>query len=212
MQLPCHISAGRDEKTLIYVLPGPVLQELSTRRVLQRYCHANMENMNHSSIDHSAPTLVVRGISPEDAPAVAELSGQLGYEVSVDSVSARIARLSSSTDRQIAFVACLGPEIVGWIEAAIMFDLQSPPYALISGLVVREGRRSLGVGKTLCAEVEVWSKRQGVPIMRVTSRISREDAHRFYLREGFQRIKPGRYLRRCSRRKSPLYRLRRHLG
>lgn len=145
--------------------------------------------MNNSSIDHSTPTLVVRVISPEDAPAVAELSGQLGYEVSVAAISEHIARLSSSTDRQIALVACLGPEIVGWIEASIMYDLQSPPYSLISGLVVREERRSLGIGKTLCAEVEVWSKRQGVPIIRVTSRISREDAHRFYLREGFQRIK-----------------------
>ncbi len=137
----------------------------------------------------NASSLIVRVISSEDAQAVSELSGQLGYEASVKEVYERIARLFSCPERQVAFVACLGPEIVGWIEASIMYDLQSPPYSLISGLVVREERRSLGIGKILCAEIEAWSKKQGVLTARVTSRISREGAHRFYLREGFQRIK-----------------------
>ncbi len=104
-------------------------------------------------------------------------------------VSARIAGLSSCTHWQVAFVACMDGEVVGWIEASLMHDLQSPAYSLINGLVVREGMRGLGVGKKLCAEVETWSGKQGVASVRVTSRISREDAHRFYLREGFERIK-----------------------
>ena len=146
--------------------------------------------MSDSPIDYVIPpSLIVRSIAPEDAAAVAELSAQLGYEASAEDVSARIAWLSSCTDRQVAFVACMGGEVVGWIEAAIMHHLQSAPYALISGLVVREGMRGLGAGKDLCAEVEAWSKKQGVTTLRVTSRISREDAHRFYLREGFERIK-----------------------
>jgi GNAT superfamily N-acetyltransferase len=154
--------------------------------------------MSDPFIDHSkahfnahseVPSLTVRSISPEDAGAVAELSGQLGYEASVEAVRERITRLPSCAERQAAFVACLGTEVVGWIEASIMHDLQSPPYSLISGLVVREERRSQGIGKILCAEIEAWSKKQGVPTVRVTSRIAREGAHRFYLREGFQRIK-----------------------
>jgi predicted N-acetyltransferase YhbS len=146
--------------------------------------------MSDSSTDRSSvSSVVVRSISRDDAEAVAGLSGQLGYEASVEEVCERIGRLSSCTESQIAFVACLGAEIVGWIEASIMYDLQSPPYSLIGGLVVLEGRRSLGIGRRLCAEVEIWSRRQGVPTLRVTSRIAREGAHRFYLREGFQRVK-----------------------
>jgi GNAT superfamily N-acetyltransferase len=140
-----------------------------------------------------APSLTVRPIAPEDAGDVAELSGQLGYEASVDAINERIGRLLSCPERQIAFVACLAPEkgteIVGWIEVSIMHELQSPPYSFISGLVVREGRRSLGIGKRLCAEVETWSRNQGITTLRVTSRMSREGAHRFYRREGFQQIK-----------------------
>jgi predicted N-acetyltransferase YhbS len=136
-----------------------------------------------------ASSVLVRVISHEDAAAVAELSRQLGYEVSVEMVAEQIGSLSSRSANQVAFVACVGTNVVGWIEAAIAHHLQSPPYSLIGGLVVREGMRSMGVGKRLCAEVEQWSREKGIAVVRVTSRSSREDAHRFYLREGFERIK-----------------------
>lgn len=156
--------------------------------------------MSDSSIRRSdvpslaaAPSLTVRPIAHGDTGAVAELSGQLGYEASAKAIDKHIAELSSCPERQVAFVACLetevGAEIAGWIEASIQHELQSPPHCFISGLVVREERRSLGIGKRLCAEVERWSREQGVAVLRVTSRMSREGAHRFYLREGFRQIK-----------------------
>jgi GNAT superfamily N-acetyltransferase len=134
-------------------------------------------------------SVLVRVISYEDAAAVAELSGQLGYEVSGEMIAEQIQSLSSRAASQVVFVACVGAEVVGWIEAAITYHLQSPPYSLIGGLVVREGMRSLGIGKKLCAAVEAWSKEKGIETVRVTSRSSRADAHRFYLREGYERIK-----------------------
>jgi GNAT superfamily N-acetyltransferase len=136
-----------------------------------------------------AADVLVRVISHEDAAAVAELSRQLGYEVSVEMVTEQVGRLSSCAGSQIAFVACVGEYVVGWIEAAITHHLQYTPYALIGGLVVREGMRGLGIGKRLCTEVETWSKEKGVAVVRVTSRSTREDAHRFYLRDGYERIK-----------------------
>ncbi len=131
----------------------------------------------------------VREIAREDAAAVAELSGQLGYEISAAQVEEQIRRLVASKEAQIAFVACMGAEVVGWIEAAITYHLQTSPYSLISGLVVRDGVRSLGVGRMLCAEVEAWSRAKGITMVRVTSRMTREGAHRFYLRDGFKQIK-----------------------
>lgn len=71
----------------------------------------------------------------------------------------------------------------------IEHHLQSPPHGLITGLVVRDGMRSIGVGKHLCAEVETWTRSNGIAVLRVTSRMTRERAHRFYLREGFTQIK-----------------------
>jgi GNAT superfamily N-acetyltransferase len=140
-------------------------------------------------IEGVASSVLVRVISREDAAVVAELCRQLGYEVSPDMVAEQVGSLSSRTGSQVAFVACIGTDVVGWIEAAIMHHLQSAPYSLIGGLVVREGMRGMGVGKRLCAEVEEWTREKGIAVVRVTSRSSREDAHRFYLRDGYERIK-----------------------
>jgi len=131
----------------------------------------------------------VRGIALEDAAAVSELSGQLGYEASMHEIRERIEAMLPLREDHLVAVACLKGEVIGWIEAEIARHLQSAPHALITGLVVKEGIRSLGVGKRLCAEVEQWCLRKDVSVVRVTSRTTRERAHRFYLREGFVQIK-----------------------
>jgi predicted N-acetyltransferase YhbS len=133
-------------------------------------------------------TLSVRVISHEDAAAVAELSVQLGYEATAAEVAERIEVLLSNVE-QVALVACVGADVVGWIEASIVHHLQSAPHGLIGGLVVKDGVRGLGVGKRLCAEVEEWSRMKGLAVVRVTSRSTREGAHRFYLREGYRQTK-----------------------
>lgn len=136
--------------------------------------------------------LTVRRVAVEDAAAVAELSVQLGYPATAGEIEHRIANLGSRKAHQAVFVACLGAEIVGWIDVALSFELQTPPYALIGGLVVKDGVRGLRIGKRLCDEAEAWSRSQGVGVLRVTSRSTRDDAHRFYLREGFRDIKMSR--------------------
>jgi len=134
-------------------------------------------------------TLTVREIAAADAAAVAELSGQLGYETSSAEMEQRMNEILPLRKGHAALVACLGDEVVGWIEAEVMHHLQSPPHSLITGLVVKDGVRSLGVGGRLCAEIEEWSRREGVGVVRVTSRMTRERAHRFYLREGYTQTK-----------------------
>lgn len=133
--------------------------------------------------------IVTRAIVVEDAEAVANLSCQLGYEATTTEMTARIAGILPLTEDHLALVACVKDEVVGWIEAEIAHHLQSEPHTLITGLVVRDGVRSLGVGSRLCAEVEEWSLRKGISIVRVTSRMTRERAHKFYLREGFVQTK-----------------------
>ena len=79
--------------------------------------------------------------------------------------------LLSNMENQVAFVACAHAELPA------------------GGLVVKDGMRGLGVGKRLCAEVEAWTKSKGLTLVRVTSRSTREGAHRFYLREGYRQTK-----------------------
>src|SRR5579883_691721 len=128
-------------------------------------------------------------MSIDDAAPVRELSAQLGYEASLETTRTRIEQLTANRRNQAAFVAIVNGDVAGWIEVAINFHLQSDPHAVIGGLVVREDMRSQGIGRRLVAEAEKWSRKQGITVLRVRSQIKREDAHRFYLREGFRQVK-----------------------
>jgi GNAT superfamily N-acetyltransferase len=132
--------------------------------------------------------LLIRLLTVDDAEAAAELSGQLGYSCSAGDLRERIEELSRTADR-VAFAAVVDGQIVGWIDAAVERHLQSPASAVIGGLVVREDKRGLGVGRRLCLEVEEWARSKSIPIVRVRSQIKREDAHRFYLRDGYSKVK-----------------------
>lgn len=132
--------------------------------------------------------LSIRRLTINDAEATAELCSQLGYPSSPDDLRTRIDERSRSTD-SVALAAIMDGQIVGWIDAFIEQHLQSSPSVVIGGLVVRDTTRGLGIGKRLCLEIEEWGRSKSIPLLRVRSQIIREDAHRFYLREGYRKVK-----------------------
>jgi GNAT superfamily N-acetyltransferase len=132
--------------------------------------------------------LSVRRLEVNDAEAAAELCSQLGYPSSPADLCKRIEERSRSTD-SVAFAAVLDGQVVGWIDAFIEHHLQGSASVVIGGLVVRDGMRGMGIGKHLCLEIEDWARTKSIPLVRVRSQIKREDAHRFYLRDGYQKVK-----------------------
>ena len=133
-------------------------------------------------------TFFIREIAGSDAIAAARLSEELGYRISPEEMMQRIASLGKSPDRMV-FVACLSGEVVGWIDVAVVHHLHSGTRVEIGGLVVSSGLRSRGIGRLLVERAEKWALQRGLKGMLVRSRIAREDAHRFYLREGYTRTK-----------------------
>jgi len=129
--------------------------------------------------------LLIRPMEPRDATEVCVLIQQLGYDRPHNQVAIWIKSLANRAEQQSAFVACVAGEVVGWIEISIEHRLQSPPFALIGGLVVKDGFRGQQIGLRLCERAEAWSWERGISKVRVTSRSSRTDAHRFYLRNGY---------------------------
>jgi PhnO protein len=130
----------------------------------------------------------VRSMETRDADAVAELSGELGYTRTADDVLGWLAAVQSGGP-QAAFVAEVNGRVAGWIEACIERRIQTEPYVLIGGLVVRDGARGQRIGRRLCEAAEQWARAKEVRWVRVTSRSTREDAHRFYLRDGYAVVK-----------------------
>ena len=133
--------------------------------------------------------LLIRAIEPRDAAEVSVLAEQPGYYRSVSDINSWIESLPTRAENQAAFVACVGHEIVGWIEISVQYHLQSAPHALIGGLVVKDGHRNRQIGLRLCEYVEAWTWDRGLSLLRVTSRSTRLEAHRFYERNGYQLTK-----------------------
>jgi len=127
-------------------------------------------------------------MTPLDAPEVALLSGELGYPAEPDAMRRRIESLIRQPD-QAAFVASYPENVAGWISVAISHHLCVESRAEITALVVSSELRSRGIGRLLVERAEQWAASRGLKEMVVRSRVSREDAHRFYLREGYERTK-----------------------
>lgn len=84
-------------------------------------------------------------------------------------------------------------EVVGVCQL-IMFrhiQFQGSRCAELETVHVRADRRSQGIGAALLAEAERRAREAGCYRVQLTSRNERADAHRFYLREGFQATSVG---------------------
>ena len=130
----------------------------------------------------------MRQLTTDDAEEAAELSGQLGYSANEIVMRQRLESISDDPDR-VALGAVLDGLLVGWIDASVERHLQSDDVVDIGGLVVRDGTRGLGIGRLLCAEIEQWTRNKGIGRVRVRSQIKRENAHRFYERDGYEQVK-----------------------
>jgi GNAT superfamily N-acetyltransferase len=129
--------------------------------------------------------LTVSAMTTADCEAVAALSGQLGYPSTGEDVGRRFERIAALPDHQI-LVARLGQRAVGWIHFFRHVSLATDPRVEILGLVVNESIRGKGVGSRLIADAEAWGKAQGLGRVQFGSRITRPDAHRLYLRLGYE--------------------------
>lgn len=134
------------------------------------------------------PPLLIRAATSADAAAAALLSADFGYPTDVSTMQARLERLTGHQDHGI-FVACRGDRVVGWVHVLAAHHLQADPRAEIGGLVVAADARGTGIGARLVARAEQWARDAGFMQILVRSQTFREDAHRFYRREGYAQTK-----------------------
>jgi len=132
--------------------------------------------------------VTVRPMEVLDVDSVAALITQLGYPSKPQDIARRFPRIDGRDD-QALLVADDGTSVVGWMHVGAHPYLESDGSAEILGLVVAEGQRSRGVGAALVSAAELWAAEHGCQVLRVRSRITRDRAHAFYERAGFERIK-----------------------
>jgi GNAT superfamily N-acetyltransferase len=135
----------------------------------------------------------VRPPLPTDAPALAALAGELGYPTSAEALLGRLAALHP-TDAAVMVSTDADDVPIGWCHVETRRTLVEPMSALIVGLVIGEGHRSAGIGAALLAAAEAWARARGCKRLVVATRITRERAHRFYAREGYEVSKTSYFL------------------
>lgn len=130
----------------------------------------------------------IRLMSAADIPAVAVLSGDLGYPCEAATMAKRYAAVRAAPDNEI-WVAERDGQVVGWAHAHGGHLLEADSYVEIGGLVVSPACRGQGVGRRLLAACEQWARTKGYARIRLRSGSQRLDAHAFYRRVGYQDVK-----------------------
>jgi GNAT superfamily N-acetyltransferase len=133
----------------------------------------------------TATTLSIRPPRSEDAAALAELSTQLGYPATARELEPRLAAVGGNDHAAVLVATDAADRPIGWVHVELKRTLVAPLTAQIGGLVVDAEARSAGIGFQLLQAAEAWAVRRGCRQMVVATRITRDRAHRFYVREGY---------------------------
>lgn len=135
--------------------------------------------------DGAAAPLVIRDAVPADAPVLAKLIVELGYDVTEAEVLSRLEALREAG--RAPLVAKRGG-LVGCLTWHITPVLHRPrPVGRVTMMVVAEAERGKGIGARLLKAAEERLRCAGCGIVEVTSNMKRTRAHVFYDRDGYER-------------------------
>ena len=132
--------------------------------------------------------MIIRTPTRNDAPAVAQLSAELGYPADGEVMDRRLGNLLQREDQHLRVVE-IGGTIAGWIQVTVSESLESGRRAEIIGLVVSANMRRSGVGRALVDDAIKWAAAQKVQALVVRSNVTREASHLFYVSVGFAALK-----------------------
>lgn len=141
-------------------------------------------------------TIKIRVPEPRDYPRMAELAGQLGYKSGGEEIGLRLAGMQNSPDHAVFVAETPGGDIAGWIGVFLFRCVEADVRAEISGLVVDEHVRSLGVGRRLLGRAEEWAREKGCSAAGVRSNVVRDRAHAFYEQRGYEHVKTQKSFRK----------------
>ena len=131
--------------------------------------------------------MLIRDAELKDAPELAVLMCDLGYETKRAEMKTRLESILSSPAFK-TFVAIMDGSVCGMIGL-----LTYPSYehndasGRILALVTSSTARRRGIGRALVATAEKDFAQRGIKRVALDTRLSREDAHKFYESLGYKR-------------------------
>lgn len=129
--------------------------------------------------------ITIRSVTENDTAFLLPLMEQLGYHISEADLLENI-KLHLKKEYAL-FIAEIPEKIIGFISIHIyQYPHLKESLSRITALCVDTNHRSFGIGSKLLAYAEEYIKICGCKMIELTSGIQREDAHRFYERQGYR--------------------------
>jgi GNAT superfamily N-acetyltransferase len=138
--------------------------------------------------------MLIRAFRQADMPTARELLRQLGYDVGIEELAARLARLLDAADHHIA-VAEHDGRVAGLLHAFVRPALEKPYEAVVQALVVDETWRRQGIGQALMRDAEAWAAARGLASVALHTR----SAQVFYTRLGYRKLATADFMRKPLR-------------
>ena len=139
----------------------------------------------------------IRYAHETDLADITSLMSELGYETTESEVTNRLSKLNSNPDYH-TLVAEIENQVVGLLGLHIGLSYEfSGCYGRVVCLVVNQNYRKNGIGKQfIVREKEIVIEHGGSVItLNSGNRAEREDAHSFYLKNGFTAKSTGFVMR-----------------
>jgi ribosomal protein S18 acetylase RimI-like enzyme len=131
--------------------------------------------------------LTIRDAELGDAVALADLMCELGYKTSSDEMEARLRPVLADSGFK-TLVAVLDGRLCGMIGTlAHASHEHNDPSGRIIALVVLKSMRRRGIARQLIAAAENDFSARKITRIALTTRLTRENAHRFYQELGYVR-------------------------
>ena len=131
--------------------------------------------------------LTIRNASLSDAQALASLMCELGYKTTTAEMRQRLKSILSDT-RYRTFIADIDGQVCGMIGTVTHASHEHNDLSgKIIALVVSKKQRRNGIGRSLIAAAEEDFAQRKITRVTLTTRFTREQAHKFYEARGFSK-------------------------
>jgi|JI9StandDraft_1071089.scaffolds.fasta_scaffold10315_3 ribosomal-protein-alanine N-acetyltransferase len=158
-----------------------------TAMCTEKWLLAKDNSISTEAKNQSTSNVILREVQISDAPSLVPLMDQLGYPIDEKTLCENIQKYLS-LPTQKAWVAESTGQIAGCIAVAITNYFHRPgSFLRVITMVVDNGYRRSGIGRTLMSLAEKFAKDHGCSHVELTSGMHREKlgSHKFYQSLGY---------------------------
>ncbi|WP_439019811.1 GNAT family N-acetyltransferase [Bacillus thuringiensis] len=126
-------------------------------------------------------------VTEEQLDEVLPVLQQLRTQLSKEEASFLFRKMKEENYKLFSLYDEIG-EVVSLAGVTICTNFYNKKHVFVYDLVTAEAHRSKGYGNILLSYIENWGKEYGCESIALTSAFPRLDAHRFYEREGYDKV------------------------